>query len=370
MGTAEWRRSQKIPRRLFGRDQAGQPVKVGLVWIQAREHKREGKREQEVPRSLMLLLLAALAMSVERTRSVRKLDRDRATPDALSLYVKRAGRRALLTRQEEGRLARRIMEGDRQAWEELVIRNLRLVTSVARGYVGRGLELTDLIQEGNLGLMRAAETFDAGFGTKFSTYATKWVKRYVIRAIYNKGALIRVPTHAVEEEQVMMSAHNALYNATGQNPTPEEVADFLDKGVEEVEGVLKFRKTIVSSDIPVGSDRESTIADLLADEEEAHAEEQAIASVMSASVRELLADLSERDRYVIERRYGLDGGTPGTLEEIGEEIGVTRQRVGTIQSGVLKRLRRAFEEAPCALADETPHTARGQARKADRRPSL
>jgi RNA polymerase primary sigma factor len=262
-----------------------------------------------------------------------------ATVDALSSYLARVGRHRLLSRREEAALSEQIFRGEQDAWEELVRCNLRLVISVAKGYMGRGMELSDLIQEGNLGLMRAAQTFDSKFGTKFSTYATWWIKQSIGRAISNKASLIRVPIHAAEGERAVISAKNFLQTRIGREPTSREVAVFLGKSEREVEDLLALRKTVVSSDIPVGNDDEGTLSDLLSDESETSTEEWVLKDAMSRTLRDLVARLPERERYVVERRYGLDGKPPATLEQIGNSIGVTRERARQIQGGALKRMR-------------------------------
>ena len=260
-------------------------------------------------------------------------------PEVLGLYLSRARRHRILSRREEAALSARISQGDETAWEELVRCNLRLVVSVARGYVGRGLEFADLIQEGNLGLMRAARGFDSDFGTKFSTYATWWIKQSISRAISNKAATIRVPIHAAEGERLVNGARNQLQAATGREPSIEELSEYVGKSTEEVIGALTARKTVVSYDVPVGSDEDGSLSDLLADETEAGAEDLLMQDALKDSVRDLLAVLPERERYVVERRYGLDGEGCASLAEIGMSIGITRERVRQIQSSALRRLR-------------------------------
>ena len=259
--------------------------------------------------------------------------------DVLGLYLSRARRHRILTREEEAELAARIRRGDEAAWEELVRCNLRLVVSVARGYTGRGLELADLIQEGNLGLMRAARGFDVAFGTKFSTYATWWIKQSISRAISNKAYLIRLPIHAADEERAVNGARNHLHSTTGREPTVEELAEFVGKSAHEVSGVLSARKTVVSYDVPVGAEDDGSLSDLLADETETDVETVYMEDALKDVVHDLLAALSERERYLVERRYGLDGGNCATLEEVGRELGVTRERARQIQGVALRKLR-------------------------------
>jgi RNA polymerase primary sigma factor len=262
-----------------------------------------------------------------------------AGPEVVGLYLSRARQHRILSRREEAALSARISQGDETAWEELVQCNLRLVVSVARGYMGRGLEFADLIQEGNLGLMRAARGFDAAFGTKFSTYATWWIKQSISRAVSNKAATIRVPIHAAEGERLVHGARNHLQSITGREPSIEELSEHVGKSTEEVVSALTARKTVVSYDVSVGSDDDGSLADLLADETEAGTEDLYMEDALRDCIRTLLATLPERERYVVERRYGLDGEGCASLAEIGLSIGITRERVRQIQSSALRRLR-------------------------------
>ena len=260
-------------------------------------------------------------------------------PDILGLYLAEARRHRLLSRAEEAALCARIQAGDEEAWDELVRCNLRLVVSIARGYAGRGLEYADLIQEGNIGLMRAARGFDTKFGTKFSTYATWWIKQSMGRAISNKAVSIRLPIHAAEEERTVNGARKHLRSSTGREPTVEELAGYTGKSAKWVTNALTARKTVVSYDVPIGADDDGTLSDLLADEVETGTEDVFAEGALQGHVRGLLEALPERERYLIERRYGLDGGDGATLEEIGRELGVTRERARQIQGTALRRLR-------------------------------
>jgi RNA polymerase primary sigma factor len=275
----------------------------------------------------------------QRTERAEISEKASAGPEVLGLYLSRARQHRILSRQEEASLAARIQQDDEAAWEELVGCNLRLVISIARGYTGRGLEFTDLIQEGNLGLMRAARGFDADFGTKFSTYATWWIKQAIGRAIANKASPIRIPIHAAEQERILNSARNHLQSTTGREPSIEELSELLGKSAQEVHGALTARKTVVSYDVPIGPGEDGSFSDLLADESASEAEDLFMEDALKDSVRGLLETLPERERYVVERRYGLDGDGCATLAEIGAGIGVTRERVRQIQRSALSRLR-------------------------------
>lgn len=253
-------------------------------------------------------------------------------------YLRRAGKHKLLSREEEAVLSARILKGDEAAWEELVRCNLRLVISIARRYIGQGLEFSDLIQEGNLGLMRAARSFDAAFGTKFSTYATWWIKQRIGRALSNKTSLIRIPAPVAEKEKMVNSARSHFQATTGREPSIEELSEFTGKSAQEVRSTLSIRKEVVSYDMPMGTDKNGSLSDLLADEKGYYIESIFMDQALKDSVQGLLAKLPERQRYVMERRYGLNGGKCATLKEIGQEIGVTRERARQIQNAALLKL--------------------------------
>ena len=266
--------------------------------------------------------------------------------DILSMYLSRARRHRILSRKEEVALSERIRQGDQTAWEELVRSNLRLVVSIARQYMGRGLEFADLIQEGNLGLMRAAWGFDAEFGNKFSTYATWWIKQAISRAVSDKAFSIRIPLHAANAQRAVNAARNHLLASTGREPSIEELSEFVGKSVKEIRDALSVRKAVLSYDVAIGIEEDSVLSDLLSDETVATTEELFMEGVLKDSIHNLLETLPERERYVIERRYGLDGGgKSSTLDRIGEELGVTRERVRQIHSTALRRLRSAALEA-------------------------
>ena len=280
--------------------------------------------------------------------------------EILGLYLACARQHRILSRREEAALSARIREGDDAAWEELVQCNLRLVISIARGYTGRGLEFTDLIQEGNLGLMRAARGFDAAFGTKFSTYATWWIKQSISRAIADKASLIRIPAYTVDAERTVNKARNHLQTTTGREPSIEELSKFLDKSTQKVEGTLTARKTVVSYEAPHGPGEDGSLSDLLAEESVSDTEELFMEDALKRNIRILLENLTERERYVVERRYGLDGGGCATLAEIGARIGVTRERVRQIHTSALSRLRSCALDAELESFLEPSYTFAGR----------
>jgi RNA polymerase primary sigma factor len=294
-----------------------------------------------------------MKQTTERVSGSNKTGRD---SDILGLYLSRARRHKILSRREEAALALRVQEGDEAAWKELVQCNLRLVVSIARGYIGRGLDFADLIQEGNLGLMRAARGFDATFGNKFSTYATWWIKQSIGRALSNKASLIRVPIHAVNEERTINTARSYLQAAIGHEPSIEELSEFVGKSERAVTSVLTARKAVVSYDIPVGSDGDGSLCDLLADETETDTEELFMEDALKDSVHDLLETLTERERHVLVRRYGFDSGRGATLAEIGKEVGVTRERARQIQNTALRKLRSHAIEVELESFLETSHS--------------
>jgi RNA polymerase primary sigma factor len=198
-------------------------------------------------------------------------------------YLTKAAKHRILSREEEAALSARIHEGDEAAWEELVRCNLRLVIFIARRYVGQGIEFGDLVQEGNLGLMRAARRFDAAFGTKFSTYATWWIKQSISRAISNKASLIRIPLHAADRERIVKGVRNRFQAKTGREPSIEELSEFTGNSAQEVTSALTMRKAVVSYDVPVGSDEQGSLSDLLTDETEAYTADMFEDNVLEAA---------------------------------------------------------------------------------------
>jgi len=238
----------------------------------------------------------------QRTERIQGFDKTDGQSGILGLYLSRARRHRLLSREEESELSTRIREGDKAAWKELVQCNLRLVISIARRYVGLGLEFADLIQEGNLGLIRAAWDFDASFGTKFSTYATWWIKQSIGRALSNKASSIRIPIHIADKERAVSGARRSLQAMTGREPSVEELSEFLDKSPEEIIDILTIRKTVVSYDVPVGED-EGSLSDLLADEVETDTEGLFIEDALKGSVHEILENLATASTATEARRW-------------------------------------------------------------------
>jgi RNA polymerase primary sigma factor len=264
--------------------------------------------------------------------------------DSLRLYLRSIGQVELLTAAQEVELAKRIERGDMLAKRQMVEANLRLVVSIAKGYLGRGLSFLDLIQEGSLGLIRAVEKFDYRRGYKFSTYATWWIRQAVTRAIADKARTIRIPVHMVEKLNRVAHVERQLVQRLGREPEPPEIAAELRWSLAEVRDILRVAQLPVSLEKPIGDEDESELGDFVADEEIAEPFEEASEHLQREGVRRALDALPERERQVIELRYGLSGLEPLTLEEVGRTFGVTRERIRQIETNTLKKLR-ALPEA-------------------------
>jgi RNA polymerase primary sigma factor len=261
------------------------------------------------------------------------------TTDALQLFLKDIGKVPLLTAAQEVELAKRIERGDHGAKQAMVEANLRLVVSIAKRYRNQGLPFLDLIQEGTIGLVRAAEKFDYRKGFKFSTYATWWIRQAVARAIADKGRTIRMPVHVVEKLNRILRSERKLRAERGREPTIEEIARDLDMSCDEVEHIRRSAQTPVSLEKPVGDDDESEFGHFLADESTPLPDELAETALQREALRTILGALSERERRVLELRYGLDGQQPRTLDEVGRAFNVTRERIRQIEHQGLKKLR-------------------------------
>jgi len=263
--------------------------------------------------------------------------------DSLRLYLRSIGRVELLTATQEVELAKRIERGDMLAKRQMVEANLRLVVSIAKGYLGRGLSFLDLIQEGSLGLIRAVEKFDYRRGYKFSTYATWWIRQAVTRAIADKARTIRIPVHMVEKLNRVAHVERALVQRLGREPEAAEIAEELRWPVGDVRDILRVAQLPVSLEKPVGDEDESELGDFVADDAVLEPFEEASEHLQKEGVRRALDALPERERQVIELRYGLGGAEPLTLEEVGRTFGVTRERIRQIENNTLKKLKRLPE---------------------------
>jgi RNA polymerase primary sigma factor len=258
--------------------------------------------------------------------------------DSLRLYLRSIGRVQLLTAEREVSLAQRIERGDLMAKQEMVEANLRLVVSIAKGYLGRGLSFLDLIQEGSLGLIRAVEKFDYRRGYKFSTYATWWIRQAVTRAIADKGRTIRIPVHMVEKLNKVVHVERQLVQELGREPSADEIAKELECSVREVRDILRMAQQPVSLEKPVGEEEESELGDFVEDENATSPFERASETLRRENVRKALDALPAREREVIEMRFGLKGSRPYTLEEVGRAFNVTRERIRQIENHTLKKL--------------------------------
>jgi RNA polymerase primary sigma factor len=258
--------------------------------------------------------------------------------DSLRLYLRSIGRVPLLSAEEEVALAKRIERGDIAAKQHMVEANLRLVVSIAKGYVGRGLTLLDLIQEGSLGLIRAVEKFDYRRGYKFSTYATWWIRQAVTRSLADKGRTIRIPVHMVERLNKLIHAERRMIQQLGREPTPGELAADLECSVPEVREIMRITQQPISLEKPVGDEDDSALADFVEDVSAESPFEIASEALRRENVMRVLACLPRREREVIEMRYGIVGGRARTLEEVGRAFNITRERVRQIENRTLKKL--------------------------------
>jgi RNA polymerase primary sigma factor len=258
--------------------------------------------------------------------------------DSLRLYLREIGKVPLLTADEEVYLAKRIERGDMGAKTQMIEANLRLVVSIAKSYLGRGLSFLDLIQEGSLGLIRAVEKFDYRKGFKFSTYATWWIRQAVTRAIADKARTIRIPVHMVEKLNKVVHIERQLVQRLGREPRPEEIADELEMTTEEVRDILRMAQLPVSLEKPIGEEEESSLGDFVPDEAAESPFDTASLSLRREDIEHALSSLPVRERQVIELRFGLGGEQPRTLEEVGREFGVTRERIRQIENNTLKKL--------------------------------
>jgi RNA polymerase primary sigma factor len=263
--------------------------------------------------------------------------------DSLQLFLKDVGKVSLLTAAQEVELAKRIEAGDHSAKQAMVEANLRLVVSIAKRYRNQGLPFLDLIQEGTIGLVRAAEKFDWRKGYKFSTYATWWIRQAVARALADKARTIRMPVHVVEKLNKIMRTERKLRAERGREPTNEEIAHELEMTVEEVEGIRRTSQTPVSLEKPVGDEEESEFGQFLEDESTPLPDEAADTAFRAAALAKCLCALSYRERRVLELRYGLNGEQPRTLDEVGRTFQVTRERIRQIENQGLKKLRALAE---------------------------
>jgi len=285
----------------------------------------------------------------EKTPVLKQGELSEISDDSVRMYLREIGKVPLLSAEEETHLAKRVVAGDTVAKKKLAEANLRLVVSIAKKYIGRGLSLLDLIQEGNTGLLRAVEKFDYRKGYKFSTYATWWIRQAITRAIADHARTIRIPVHMVETINKMIRVQRQLVQELGREPSVDEVAKEMGISREKVEHIMKISQETVSLESPVGEEEDSKLGDFIEDKDSLSPEEVTIRSMMRGDVDTFLQFLSPREQKILKMRFGLESGRTHTLEEVGKEFGVTRERIRQIEAKALQKLKK--HEASQRLKD-------------------
>ncbi|MGL4914073.1 MAG: RNA polymerase sigma factor RpoD [Romboutsia sp.] len=286
--------------------------------------------EEELTKEEAPMELEAIDLSLPKGISI---------DDPVRMYLKEIGKIPLLKPHEEVELARRMNEGDEMAKQRLVEANLRLVVSIAKRYVGRGMLFLDLIQEGNLGLIKAVEKFDYEKGFKFSTYATWWIRQAITRAIADQARTIRIPVHMVETINKLIRVSRQLLQELGRDPKPEEIAKEMEMTEEKVREIMKIAQDPVSLETPIGEEEDSHLGDFIPDDDAPAPAEAAAYSLLKEQIEEVLGSLNEREQKVLKLRFGLEDGRARTLEEVGKEFDVTRERIRQIEAKALRKLR-------------------------------
>jgi len=307
-------------------------VKNELIWNQKNGKKMEdGDVEDDIE--------TAKTTEAAEKKARKEVNLSDIANDSIRMYLCEIGKVDLLNAKEEADLARRIGKGDQSAKKQLAEANLRLVVSIAKKYIGRGLSFLDLIQEGNIGLFRAVEKFDPDRGFKFSTYATWWIRQAITRAIADQARTIRIPVHMVETINKLTHTQRRLVQELGREPLIEELAAEMAMDIKKVRHIMKISQDIVSLEAPVGAEEDSKLGDFIEDNESLSPADLTNRNIIKENIREMLQYLSPRERKIIEMRFGLKDGIGHTLEEVGQEFGVTRERIRQIEAKVLQKLK-------------------------------
>lgn len=299
-----------------------------------------------------VLLDEGIEVTDKRSEMIWKTDEEEEGPetanddlsgladDSVRMYLREIGKIPLIDQAKEVELAKRIEKGDKKAKKELAEANLRLVVSIAKRYIGRGLELLDLIEEGNTGLLRAVEKFDYTKGFKFSTYATWWIRQAITRAIADQSRTIRIPVHMVESINKMIRVQRQLVQELGREPMPEEIAAEMEIEVEKVNNMIKISQDTIPLESPVGEEEDSVLADFIEDQDSLTPDEAATFELLKEHISEVLELLTPREQKILKMRFGLEDGRSHTLEETGQEFGVTRERIRQIEAKALSKLKK------------------------------
>lgn len=308
------------------------------------EADKPGENGSDEGKSGAVTIAAKPEEETKPAAKVRRRVNSESHADATRLYLKEIGFSPLLTAEEEVHYARLSQKGDDAGRKRMIESNLRLVVKIARRYMNRGLALLDLIEEGNLGLIRAVEKFDPERGFRFSTYATWWIRQTIERGIMNQTRTIRLPVHIVKEINIYQRAARHLAQKLDREPTSEDVANLLDKSIDDVKAMMGLNERVSSVDAPMDTDPDRSMLDAIADDSVKSPESILQSEDMQVQIHAWLEELTDKQRQVVERRFGLNGNEVATLEEVGSDIGVTRERVRQIQVEALKRLRIILEK--------------------------